>query len=329
MKKRLIALLSLTLLVLSACAPHDPVVPTPSSDPSPTPVSTPTPTPEPSVPPTPDPTPTLPPITNPPDESLLTAGYAFVYDCEKEQLLYYLGDRDDRIIPASLTKLFTCHVALQHLDEDTVVTAGEEVTWLEENASVAAVFVDYRLTVDMLVEGIMLQSGNDAALALSVAAGRAIAQDPQLEAQRALDIFMAEMNAQAQKCGLTNTYFLYPDGRDAEGHYSSPADLLTIAKLALDNPVVMRHAKVYRHYVFYESGQDYVWLNTNALVNPDSEYYCPDAIGLKTGTTPLAGNSLISAFERDGRTLLIGVFGCPEKAARFSETLYLYEHYSK
>lgn len=320
MKKRVIALLTLLLLLLCACTPAAPVA-TPTPEPTATPA--PTPTPE----PTPTPFPSLPPSVNPPDESGLSAKFAFVYDCSAGQLLYHMGDQYQAIAPASLTKLLTCLVALEYLDEKTVVTAGEEVTWIEEGASVAAVFQDYQLTVEMLVEGIMLQSGNDAALALSVAAGRVIKNDPNLPAKDALDAFMAKMNETADELGLYNTHFLYPDGRDMDGHYSCPADLLTVALKAMEEPTIMRYANEYRRYVVYTSGQGYVYLNTNQLLNPKSEFYCQSAIGLKTGTTEKAGCSLISAFRDGERVLLIGVFGCPEKPARFADTLTLYNHY--
>ena len=63
---------------------------------------------------------------------------------------------------------------------------------------------------------------------------------------------------------------------------------------------------------------------TNALVNPESPYYCPYAVGLKTGQTPSAGSCLLSAFRMDDYELLIGVFGCPEEDDRFDDTLQLF-----
>ena len=63
--------------------------------------------------------------------------------------------------------------------------------------------------------------------------------------------------------------------------------------------------------------------NTNELTNPSSQYYCAYATGLKTGQTPKAGSCLLSSFEYKGRTLIIGVFGCPEKDDRFPDTLQL------
>ena len=66
------------------------------------------------------------------------------------------------------------------------------------------------------------------------------------------------------------------------------------------------------------------WKNTNELIHPDSKYYCPYAVGLKTGQTPNAGACLLSAFEMYGYQWIIGVFGCPEEFDRFDDTIQLF-----
>lgn len=326
MKKTLAVLLAVALAFLCSCAPAAPS-PSPTEAIINTPVSTPAPSPSPTPVPTPTPTPT--PAVAPPADGSISATHAFVYDCTNNQLLYQLGNQYEAIAPASLTKLMSILVALQYLDEQTVVTAGEEVTWIMENSSIAVVYPGHRLTVEMLVEGMMLQSGNDAAYALAVAAGRAIVGDERISARAAMDAFLAEMAVQIQSMGLTNTNFLCPEGWDTDGHYTCCADLLTIALRAMEEPVIMRYANVYRDYVTYASGHTCVWLNTNALLNPESEFYCENAIGLKTGTTPNAGCCLLSVFQTEKTTLLIGVLGCPDSDSRFSDSLFLYDHYNK
>lgn len=326
MRKLFAGLLAMLIICMAGCANSQPQpvpTPTPSATVTPTPVPTPTPTPE----PTPTPTPTPEPTPTPPADGSITAAHAFVYDCTNSQLLYQLGDQYEAIAPASLTKLMSILVALQYLDEQTVVTAGEEVTWIIENSSIAVVYPGHKLTVEMLVEGMMLQSGNDAAYALAVAAGRAIAADENISARDAMDIFMAEMNRQAVNMGLSNTHFLCPEGWDTDGHYTCCADLLTIALKAIEEPTIMRYAKVHRDHVTYASGHTCVWMNTNALLHPDSEFYRENAIGLKTGTTPNAGCCLLSVFQTEETTLLIGVLGCPDSNSRFADTLLLYDHY--
>lgn len=270
---------------------------------------------------------TEPPI-EPVDESLLHAKHVFVYDITDERLLYTYGDQTETISPASLTKLFTCYVALQYLDPAAVVEVGEEADWIEPDSSVAAVFPGTRLTVEMIVQGAIMQSGNDAAYALAVAAGRQIAADPQMEVHAAFGVFMEEMNRQAQMLGLTGSHFVTPDGYDEEGHYTTAQDMMTIARLAMTQPLIVRYAKVPKAVVTFESGENYTWQNTNWLLREDKEdYYCPEAVGLKTGATSNAGKCVIAVFDTGEKVLLVGVFGCEELEHRFGDALLLYEYY--
>ena len=90
--------------------------------------------------------------------------------------------------------------------------------------------------------------------------------------------------------------------------------------------MLLKYASKSIDYVTFVSGEERKWENTNALINPESEFYCPYAVGLKTGQTPRAGSCLLSAFQYQGRTLVIGVFGCPKIEDRFIDTLALFNH---
>lgn len=261
------------------------------------------------------------------DIHTLTGTHAFVYDCGTNFLLYTHGDQSQSFAPASLTKLFTAYTALQYLDPAAVVTVGEEVTWIHPHSSVAWVKEGHRLTVEMLVQGMLMQSGNDAAYALAVAAGRAIAADENMDARGALDTFMARMNEDIGTWGLTGTHLVTPDGIDADGHYTTVADLMGISQLAMQSPIISRYAAMDKASVIFESGESCTWSSTNWLLNPQSEYYCPAACGLKTGSTSNAGNCVVSLFYANGRYLLIGVLGCPSYGARFADALQLYGLY--
>ena len=129
---------------------------------------------------------------------------------------------------------------------------------------------------------------------------------------------------QAQELGMTGTHFVNPDGIHKTNHYSSYQDLAVMAQLALENPTISKYTAINVDYVSFVSGEERKWENTNALVNPESPYYCPYALGLKTGQTPGAGACLLSAFRYQGRTLIIGTFGCPAVEDRFIDTLQLF-----
>ncbi len=276
---------------------------------------------------------TLPPVTEPgpqilygdTDELALSAQQAFVYDCGTGDLWIW-GDWNARIAPASLVKLFTIHVAMQYLSPEAVITAGEEVYLVQPGSSVAAIGYGSRLTAAMLVEGCLVQSGNDAAYVLAAAAGRVLLNDPAASAQAAVGAFVEEMNRQAAEIGLANTYYVNPDGYDAQGQYTCPEDLLAVARLSLADPLVLQYCGIARDSVVFESGENYVWYSTNFLLHKDLGYYAPEAFGLKTGTTNHAGGHLIAAFHAPDRDLLIGVFGCPDKSSRFADALLLYEY---
>ena len=253
----------------------------------------------------------------------LKAQQYFVYDCETEQFITISGSPADKIYPASVTKLFTAYVAIEFLGADHSVTAGDALDLVAAGSSVAEIEKSNVLTVRQLVEGMLLPSGNDASYILAVEAGRTLKKNSSLSAIEAAAAFVMEMNAQAKLLGLNNTYFANPDGIHSEEHYTTFADLAKLGMLALEDPTIREVAMVSRENVTFQSGQTKTWTNTNALIDPESPYYCPYAIGLKTGQTPYAGSCLLSAFEYEGTTLLIGVFGCPEPEDRFPDTLQL------
>ena len=184
------------------------------------------------------------------------------------------------------------------------------------------------ITADRLVEAMLLPSGNDAAYLLAEQAGRVIAggetPDQSISASTAVDLFMKEMNEQANRLGMDGTHFVNPDGIHKENHYTNYQDLAKMAQLALENPTILKYASKNIDYVTFASGEERKWENTNDLINPESPYYCPYAVGLKTGQTPGAGACLLSAFKYQSKTLIIGTFGCPGVEDRFIDTLQLF-----
>ena len=279
---------------------------------------------------------TLPPETEATEEATketadpnyqMTARYSFVHDLGSGETIHGGAGLDDRIYPASITKLFTAYVALQYMDLDTVVTAGDELDMVAEDSSFAGIEKGNSLTVNMLIEGMILPSGNDAAHVLAAAVGRRVSENPDMEPANAVKYFVDLMNAEAKALGLTGSHFVNPDGYHADGHYTTGRDLITIAKLALKNSVIRGFAGRREDGVTYVSGEKVYWKNTNVLLHPGTEYFCPTARGLKTGFTSAAGNCMLSAFLEDGRYIIIGVFGSTETLTRFDDTLHLYRKY--
>lgn len=253
----------------------------------------------------------------------MEARQIFVYDTNTDTILYTKSVETGKLFPASTTKLFSTYVALQYLDPDTVITAGDELDLVHEGSSLAYVTFGTQVRVKMLVEGMMLPSGNDAAIVLAAAAGRAIAQDENLPAADAVQEFVNEMNRQADALGFEKTHFSNPDGWHHGSHYTCLNDLARIAKLALENETIRTYMSLRKDETQYLTGQHVIWENTNLLLHPGAGYYRSDAVGMKTGYTRPAGYCLMSAFAFEEGEIVVGLFGYIDKYARFDDAALL------
>lgn len=279
----------------------------------------------PSTEPTPEPTtePTTPAWATIPQDRLITAAQYFVYDLNANQYLAATGSGKTQVYPASITKIYSAYLALQHLDPEDMVGVGNELNMVASGSSVAHIKKGTKLTVSKLVEGMMLPSGNDASHTLAAAAGREISGNTGMGGQTAVNTFVKYMNDMNAQLGLTGSHWVNPDGIHKEQHYTTFDDLVTITRLVLKEKTIMEYATTVEEK-FHNGEELYTWENTNQLVHPESRYYCPYAIGLKTGQTPRAGSCLLSAFDYEGRIIIVGVFGCPLQEDRFADTLQLF-----
>ena len=245
---------------------------------------------------------------------------AFVYDVSNDTIVFTKGE-DKVVYPGSTTKLLTALYALSVLPEDAVITPGNELTLVKEGSSIAYIKSGHQLTVSMLIEGMLIPSGNDAAYVLAAAAGRVIADDENLDGVRAADVFMGGLNQYAKRIGLCGTYFTVPDGYAGREHYTTTEDMAIIARLASKNALISEYVSRPSSEVVYASGHTNTWINTNKLLDPESKYYSRYAKGLKTGSID-DEYSLVFSFEfDDGREYIAGVFGADNKNARFEDAL--------
>ena len=243
-----------------------------------------------------------------------------VYDATNDKLLFSDTREGSKLYPASVTKLYSSWVALQHLDSEELVTVGDAMDLVHPGSSVAYLAKGQQLYVRNLVEGMMLPSGNDAAIVLAAAAGRKIAGNPDISAEEAVHVFVEEMNRKADELGFERSHFVNPDGWHSGSHYTSLNDMVLIAKLALGNSIISRYMRRAKDDVIFPSGHSVSWENTNKLLDEEEGYYRADAIGMKTGYTRQAEQCLMSAFRcSDGRTLVVGVFGYADGNQRYSE----------
>ncbi|MBE6665503.1 MAG: D-alanyl-D-alanine carboxypeptidase [Ruminococcaceae bacterium] len=242
----------------------------------------------------------------------------FVYDVQKNKIVFTKGE-DQVIYPGSTSKLLTALFSLSVLPKETVITAGNELSFVKEGSSVAYIKKGHRLTVEMLVEAMLLPSGNDAAYVLATAVGRALQPEDSLNEAEAVAVFIQNANDYAKELGLCGTTITVPDGYADEEHYTTTEDLAILAKYALENETICKYASMYKDSVIYASGHTNTWENTNLLLNPQSKYYSRYATGLKTGSVSGEYSLLFSFRLDDGREYIAGVFGADRKNIRFED----------
>jgi D-alanyl-D-alanine carboxypeptidase (penicillin-binding protein 5/6) len=204
------------------------------------------------------------------------------------------------------------------LPADKVITAGDELDFVKQGSSIAYIKKGYRLTVEMLVEAMMIPSGNDAAYVLAAAVGREI-KGSDISSTEALEAFTVGVNKYTNTIGLCGTLITVPDGYADEAHYTTTEDMAIIAIKAMDDPIISKYAGMYTDDVRYASGEINTWINTNKLLDKESKYYSPYAVGLKTGSISGEYSLLFSFRFDDGREYIAGVFGADGKNDRFED----------
>ena len=198
----------------------------------------------------------------------------------------YAKNADEQLAMASTTKIMTALVVLENCELQEVVAVAKEAQGVEGSSIYLS--AGERLTVEQLLLGLMMHSGNDAAVALAIHCGGSV------------EGFVAMMNAKAQEIGATNTRFANPNGLPAENHYTTAYDLALIAATALQHSDFARIVNTRTATIPWD-GKD--WDRT--LVNKNKLLTLYDgANGVKTGYTKAAGRCLVSSAERDGMWLV-------------------------
>ncbi|MCD7821949.1 MAG: D-alanyl-D-alanine carboxypeptidase [Clostridiales bacterium] len=259
----------------------------------------------------------------------VNCGSCLLVEMNTDAVLYG-QDNSEQIYPASVTKILTALVVLQHVEAgdltlDTVVTASSTFTQgLTSQAALGNIRTGEKLTIENLLYMLLLPSDCDAANVLAEAVSGSV------------EDFAAEMNETAAALGCTGSNFVNPSGLHNKNHYTTCDDLYRIAKAAYQY-------ETYRTII----GTDYYTVpatnlsaarkihNTNALIcdKSYSTYLYDYCVGGKTGSTYLAGYCLLSYAEKDGETLCCVMMGCnwlinldgSRDRLQFSESVRLYQ----
>lgn len=214
-----------------------------------------------------------------------SARSAVVIEAESGSVVYEKNS-NERLGPASTTKIMTAVVALENCPIDKIVSVSPSAVGTE--GSSAYLYAGERVSMETLLYALMLQSANDAAEAIAY------------EIAGSIEGFAAMMNEKAAELGLENTHFDNPHGLDGKTHYTSAYDLAMITRYALENETFRKIVSTKRKFVPMESGSaERLFVNHNRLL---SSYN--DIIGVKTGFTKKCGRTLVSAAKKDDVTLI-------------------------
>ena len=208
-----------------------------------------------------------------------SATAAVLMDADSGRVLYAHNENAQMLI-ASTTKIMTALVAIENGHLSDVITVTREATLVEGTSMYLK--EGEQLTLETLLYGLLLSSGNDAALAVAEGVAGSV------------DEFVALMNEKAEELGMTNSSFANPNGLDADGHYSTALDMARLACAAMENVTLMRIASTKSVTV-----GGCTMNNHNRLLNT-----VEGCIGLKTGYTRAAGRTLVSCAERNGQRLV-------------------------
>ena len=208
---------------------------------------------------------------------------------------------DGRRAIASITKLMTVLVTLQHAKLDDVVTVPDEVTSIGE--STIYLREGERISVRDLIEAALIPSANDAADTLAYFVGHG-----------SQERFVAMMNAEARRLHLRDTHFVRPDGLDAPGHVSSARDVTALARILMRRAVVRA---IVRQTSATIEGPRTVYTRNTLL------YSYSGLFGVKTGHTDLAGWSEVAAARRHGVTVYATILGSLSEEQRNADLVSL------
>lgn len=232
----------------------------------------------------------------------INARHAIILDRNSKIILY--GKKEKEICKmASTTKIMTAIVVIENANLTDTITISSKAA--RTGGSRLGLSTGNTITVENLLYGLMLRSGNDAAVALAEYIGGSV------------EGFAELMNNKANELGLTNTHFVTPHGLDNNDHYSTAYDLAILTDYALTNKIFSKIVKT-KTYTITLNGYSKTLSNTNELLgNLDGVY------GVKTGFTNGANRCLITSCKRGDLDIICVVLGCDTKKDRTKDSIKL------
>lgn len=256
----------------------------------------------------------------------ISAPSALLMDYNTGRILYE-KNINEKMYPASLTKVLTAIVVLENSDlEQKATVSYDSVMNIPYGYVTANLQVDEELTVEQLLYVLMVGSSNDAAVVLAENIAGSV------------ENFSEMMNEKAKEIGCTNTHFVNPNGEHNENHYTTAYDLALIAKYAMQNETFRKLVSTTSYKLpatnkYDKDDRFFTTTNSLLIVNNNDRldnYYYKYAIGIKTGFTTPAGNCLIAAANKNDLELITVILGAGQTndglSARYLDTISLFNY---
>lgn len=252
------------------------------------------------------------------EEPQITADAAILIDSNTGKILYSKNE-NEKMYPASTTKIMTAILTIENCNlDDTVTVPYEAIASIPSGYSVAALQPGEKLTVNQLLQVLMVHSANDAANVLAYHVAGSI------------ESFATMMNTKVSELGLENTHFTNPSGKHDENHYTTAYDLSKIMQYCMKNSTFRTLAGLKSCIIPATNKYDErIFSSTNELLTA-SNYYYKYAIAGKTGYTTEAKNCLVSVANKDDLELISVVLGVGlyhnNLSGKFIETVNLFNY---
>lgn len=226
--------------------------------------------------------------------------------------ILYSKNANQKLAPASMTKIMSLILIMENIEKGNL--KWNDIVVISKNAASmggSQIFLEQNemMSVEDLVKGICVASGNDATVALA----EKIAGTE--------NAFVKLMNDKAKKLGLKNTHFVNSTGLDAEGHYSSASDMAIMARELVKHPKILEFSSIYEDYLRKDTNNSFWLVNTNKLVK-----FYSYIDGLKTGYTGDAGYCLTATGKKKDMRLISVVMGEESTEKRSADTLAMLDY---
>ena len=267
------------------------------------------------------------------DAPSLEASAAILIE-ESTGTILFEKNADKKMYPASMTKVLTALVALDHFKPEELIKVGSEINEISLDSSKAGHVVGETLTMKNAIRGLIIPSGNDSANVIAAAVARRAENDENLSFSQCEAVFTDLMNKKAEELGAVNSHFSNAHGYHAEDHYTTGEDMALISKAFMENKTLEAIAN---EKSFVGNGadnmfttdesvktQEYAWKSHNLLIT-SGEYNYGYASGIKTGFTDEAGDCVTAAAKKDGMNLIAVVFDA-EDPNRWLDAKNLFEY---